>query len=86
MVFHDRYFFLDKLLDSSQIFFLFCITEGDGDAAGSGSCCPADTMNIGLGFVRDIEDDDMRKQIDIYPSGSDVGRDEDSDFVRFQTR
>ena len=70
-----------KLLDISKILLLLCITEGDRYTTRTRTTSTADTVDVGLGDVREFEIDHMRELIDVYATRGDICGDEDTDFL-----
>lgn len=76
--------FSDQFLDISEVFFFFCVTEGESDTAGSCSACPAYTMDIGFWDIWQLKIDDMGQLVDVDTSSCDVCRDEDARCLCFE--
>ncbi len=55
--------------------------ERDGIAVAPGAPGPSDTVDVGLGVVRNVEIDDMTDARHVDTAGGDVGRDQDIEFA-----
>src|SRR5690606_15530914 len=69
-----RHRLTDRLLDIGEKGPLVTVAEGECDAFGTGSRRAADAMDVTLGFVRQVEVDDVADAVDIYAAGGNVGR------------
>src|SRR3989304_156996 len=72
---------LYQLLDALQMFVFIGTDEGDCLAAGPGPSGSADTVDIILRYMRQIEVDYVRELMDIETARRDIGRHEDLDPV-----
>lgn len=63
---------------------VFIGDEGDGATVGTSTSGSADTMNIVLENLREVEVDDMSDVLHIESSTRNVGCDEDLAFTRFE--
>src|SRR5947199_2067790 len=80
----DRDFLAYQLLDVLDICFLIGRAEGDGRPGGSGAARPANAVDVGLRYIRDLVVDHVMEIIDIDPAGGNVGRDEDAGFAALE--
>src|ERR1700744_4530785 len=78
MIFYHRDLPCDQLLDIPQKFFFLVVTKRKRNTAGAGPARSADTVNIGLGNIGQLEIDHMREIVDIDTPCSDIGRYEDT--------
>jgi hypothetical protein len=74
MIFYHGDLPADELLDIAQKFFFFSIAKGKRGTAGACPACSADPMDIGLGYIRQLEIDHMGEVIDIDTPCSDICR------------
>ena len=78
MIVDDRDSLGYELLDISEIFLFFCITESDSHTTRACTTCTTDTVDIGLSDVREFEVDHVSELVDIDTTRGDISRDEDS--------
>ena len=74
-VFGDRR--MDVVFDAADPVFICCRGEHDGKAFIAGTACAADTMDVVIDIMGDIEVEDMGNPFDIDATGCDVCGDQD---------
>lgn len=66
----------DQALDVAQPVPFSRFAERQRTAVSAGSCGPADAVDVGLGFVGNVEVDDEGNAFDVDPARRDVGGDQ----------
>ncbi len=84
MVLDDGDLLADQLFDVLEIRKLVEIAEADGKPAPARAACAADTVDVGLGDVRQVVVDDERQVADVDAARGDVGGDEDADLAALE--
>src|ERR1700754_1062055 len=74
MIFYYRYRLCDQLLNIPEELLLFCIAERKRCSFCTSPACPAYTMYIGLGHIRQFKIDDVRQLVDIDTTCGNVRR------------
>ena len=74
----------DELFDISEISSLCFVTERDGDALTTGPTGSADTGDVGLGFIGQIEVDHMGDVVHVDAAGREIGGDENGALAGFE--
>ncbi len=70
----------DKLFDIHKELVFFRSAVGNGIAGGSGPSGASDAVNVGLGFVGEVEINDKSDVFNVDPAGCDVCGDQDWKF------
>ena len=72
---------VDVLLDLGNLAALVLVGEGDRDAGRASAARAADAVDVVLGFVGEVEVDDVLKPLHVDAAACDVGRDHDLDLA-----
>src|SRR3569623_2105600 len=84
VAFDDRDVLLRQLDDRAPVTALVDLDERHRHAGGAGARGAADTVDVGLGDLGDVEVDDVRDFVDVDAARRDVGRDEDARPARLE--
>ena len=77
----DRDLLFDKLFDIHEEFVFFRSAVGNGIASGSSPSGASDAVDVGLGFVGQVEINDKSDVFNVDPAGCDVCGDQDWKFA-----